>query len=107
MMRILSAGLLVLSLTACGGGLPAKERVAAHSGSQAFLDRVAKACGDKSIGSTQLDYKINHSGDAYFLSVTSKLHLGKITRKEYADDMNGLYPVGSNQAALDCIFSQL
>jgi len=107
MMRMLLALLLVSLLTACAGGLPANERVAAHSGSQAFLDQVARACGDKNIGSTQLDYKINHSGDAYFLDVTSKLYLGIITRKEYADDMNSLYPVGSNQAALDCIFSQL
>ena len=102
-----SAFTLVLLLAGCGGALVAPDALVEDPGAEAFLDQVAKDCGDKSIGNSPLNYLINESDDAYFIDVTTKLYFGRITPEQYRDDINGLYPIGANEGALRCIIALL
>jgi hypothetical protein len=101
--RVLLPALTVLALSGCGGGLVAPE----GPQSNAFLDQVSSACGKLKVGNQPIDYLLNVSGDAYFMDELSKLSAGEIDRTTFAGDINGFYPTGTNQRALDCIFAQL
>lgn len=98
--------LVLASLTTagCGGGLVAPE----GPESNAFLDQVAANCGKLSIGKQPINYLLDvNSNDVYFVDELSKLAAGEIDKATFASDINGFYPSGSNQRALDCIFAQL
>lgn len=41
-----------------------------------------------------------------FVDETTKLYFGTVSPEQYRSDINGFYPTGANDAALDCIFSQ-
>ena len=102
--RILLAAVTSLALGACGGGVIAPE----GAQSNAFVDKVSASCGKLSIGNQPVDYLLDVNGDdAYFIDEVSKLSAGEIDRATFADDINGFYPTGSNQRAIDCIFAQL
>jgi hypothetical protein len=99
------AGILTLLLFGCGGNVMAPDAIVEDPSADAFLTRVAKECGDKSVGNNQLDWLINESDDAYFVDATSKLYFGTVSPEQYRSDINGFYPTGANDAALDCILS--
>ena len=100
-------GAVTLVLSGCGGNVMAPDPIIENPGADAFLTRVAKECGNKSVGSNQLNWLINESDDAYFVDETTKLYAGTVSRYQYRSDINGLYPTGANDPALDCIFSKL
>lgn len=91
----------------CSGNVAAPDALVEDSGADAFLTRETSACANKSIGNNQLNWLINESDDSYFVDETSKLCFGKVSQEQYRSDVNGFYPTGSNDAALECIFSQL
>ncbi|WP_295407051.1 hypothetical protein [uncultured Thiocystis sp.] len=98
----------VIALHGCGGGLLAPDSVVEDPGAEAFLDRVDKTCGKLAIGNQPLSYLLDVNGnDAYLIDESSKLYFGKVDQATFANDINGFYPTGANQAALDCIFAQL
>jgi len=102
------AAAVTAAIAGCGQNLVAPDAVVEGSGTEAFLDRIDKRCGNHRLGIQTVTYILNFSqDDAYFLDVTSKLYHGKIDRPTYADDINSNYPAGANQPAIDCIFSQL
>ncbi len=89
-----------LSLAGCGGGLVAPEGPA----SNAFLDRVDARCGKLSVGSQPIGYLLDTSSDdTSFIDETTKLGAGMIDTQTYAGDINSFYPMGNNQAAIDCV----
>jgi hypothetical protein len=97
---LLSGLVLAGSLTGCGGNLVAPEGAA----SNAFLDQVAARCGKLSVGSEPINYRLNVDGDdTTFLDETAKLGAGTIDAQTYANDINSFYPMGNNQAAIDCV----
>ena len=96
-----------LALCGCGGDVASPDALVENPGADAFLTRIASACADKSVGNNQLNWLINESDDSYFVDETSKLYFGKVSQEQYRSDINGFYPTGSNDAALECIFSQL
>ena len=98
----------VAMLPGCGGNPILSDRLVENEGAEAFLDRVAKNCGNLSIGNQQLKYLLGgNSDDTYFIDESSKLYFGAVERGAYASDINAFYPGGANQPALDCIFAQL
>ena len=99
-------GAVILLLSGCGGNVMAPDPIVEDAGANAFLTRVANECGNKSVGNNQLDWLINESDDAYFVDETTKLYFGTVSPEQYRSDINGFYPTGANDAALDCIFSQ-
>jgi hypothetical protein len=105
--RLAVTAALVITLYGCGGGLMAPDPLRENPEAEAFLDRVAKNCGDKSIGINFLNELINDTQDAYFIDVTTKLFVGTITKAQYRSDIDGLYPASNNEAGIDCIFSQM
>lgn len=105
--RLFPVTLFALALSACGGGLMAPDPLREDPKAEAFLDRVAKNCADKSVGINYLSDLINNTQDAYFVDVTTKLFVGNITKAQYSSSINGLYPGADNQPGIDCIFSQL
>lgn len=48
-----------------------------------------------------------NSDDTYFVDESSKLYFGRVSRDQYASDIDAFYPGGANQDALACIFDQL
>ncbi len=93
-----------LALSGCGGGLVAPE----GAQSNAFLNQVSANCGKLSIGNQPIDYLLDfNSNDVYFVDEASKLSAGEIDKATFANDINSFYPTGTNQRALDCIFTQL
>lgn len=104
----LVASAVAVTVPGCGQDLVAPDAIVESGGAEAFLDRIDKNCGNHRLGIQTLSYILNFSqDDAYFLDVSSKLYHGNIDRSTYIDDINGNYPAGANQPALDCIFSQL
>jgi len=102
--RTLLAAVTAFAIGGCGGGVIAPE----GAQSNAFLDKVSAGCGKLSIGNQPIDYLLDvNSNDTYFVDELSKLSAGEIGRATFADDINGFYPTGSNQPAIDCVFSQL
>ena len=91
---------VALLLGGCGGSLVAPEGPA----SNAFLNQVNARCGKLSLGSQPIDYLLNMSSDdTTFLDETTKLGAGIIDAETYANDINSFYPMGNNQAAIDCV----
>ena len=105
-LRLTLIGSAALLLAACGGNVMAPDPIVEDSGADAFLTRIASECGNKSIGNNQLNWLINESDDAYFVDETTKLYAGTVSPDQYRSDINGFYPTGANDAALDCIFAQ-
>lgn len=101
----MATALLGLALAGCsGGGLIAPETPQ----SNAFLDQVDANCGKLSIGNQPLNYLLDiNNSDTYFIDEASKLSAGMVDKATFASDINAFYPTGSNQAALECIFTQL
>jgi len=97
---LLSGLVLAASLTGCGGNLVAPE----GPESNAFLDKVDARCGKLSVGSQPINYRLDmNSDDTTFLDETAKLGAGMIDAETYANDINSFYPMGNNQAAIDCV----
>ena len=97
-----------LAVGGCGQDLLAPDDLGGGSRFEAFLDRIDKHCGRHHLGIQTVSYLLNFSqDDAYFIDVTSKLYSETIDRATYTDDINGNYPAGANQPAIDCIFTQL
>lgn len=95
-------------LPACGGNPALSDRLVENTGAEAFLDRIAQNCGTLSIGDQQLKYLLDvNSDDTYFVDVSSKLYFGRVSRDQYASDINAFYPTGANRDALTCISAQL
>jgi len=98
----------VAALSGCGGNPALSDRLVEDPGAEAFLDSIQKNCGSLSVGAQELKYLLSmSSSDTYFIDETSKLYFGRVGKDAYATDINAFYPVGNNQPALDCIFSQL
>jgi hypothetical protein len=107
-MPALMAVIGTLVLAGCGGDPAVSDRFVENKGADAFLDRVRDNCGTLFIGNDRVRGLLEVGGDnAYFIDETSKLYFGKVGKDGYASDINGLYPMGDNKAALDCIFQQL
>ncbi len=97
---LFSGLVLANSLTGCGGNLVAPEGPA----SNAFLDKVDARCGKLNVGSQPINYLLDvGSDDTSFLDETTKLGAGMIDAQTYANDINSFYPMGNNQAAIDCV----
>lgn len=95
-------------LSGCGGGVVAPDALVASPEVGAFLDRLESDCGDHSVGNQPMRYLIDvNSDDVYFVDITSKLFYAKVSKRQYASDINAFYPTNANQQALDCIFSEL
>ena len=95
---------IALALSGCGAGGFAPE----SPQSNAFLNQLAVNCGKHSIGNQPIEYLLDiNSSDVYFADESSKLWAGEIDKATFSNDINSFYPTGTNQAALDCIFSQL
>ncbi len=91
---------LALLLAGCGGSLVAPEGPA----SNAFLNRVDARCGKLSVGSQPINYLLDSSSDdTTFIDETAKFGAGMIDAETYASDINSFYPMGNNQAAIDCV----
>lgn len=111
--KIQLAGVPVLMamLAGCGGGLMAPDPWGEDPGAEAFLDRVAKQCAREKVGASTLPELINDfqnsSQSDYFIDLTTKLYFGKVSKAEYASDVNAFFPGGDNQKGLDCIFARL
>jgi hypothetical protein len=101
--------IILACLSGCGGNLMAPDPIVENPEAEAFLNRVAEQCADKTIGRSSLNMLINQTQDedAYFTDLTTKLYFGKVSHQQYASDINSFYPIGDNQAGLDCIFEQL
>ncbi|EIC22012.1 hypothetical protein [Thiorhodovibrio frisius] len=101
----ITAALLGLALTGCsGGGLIAPETPQSND----FLNQLSANCGKLNIGNQPIDYLLNmDSNDTYFIDEASKLSAGTVDKATFASDINAFYPTGRNQAALECIFTQL
>jgi hypothetical protein len=98
------AALVSTLLAACGSDLVAPEGPA----SNAFLDKVDRACGSLSLGSGTVGFLLDQSGDDLtFLDETSKLSDGRVSPDQYRQTINSFYPVGNNDAAIDCVLAQL
>ncbi|WPL19353.1 hypothetical protein Thiowin_04470 [Thiorhodovibrio winogradskyi] len=55
-----------------------------------------------------LSYPLDTNSDnTYFIDEASKLSAGMVDKATFASDINAFYPTGRNQAALECIFTQL
>jgi hypothetical protein len=108
--RLIIAGVVVLTVSGCGGNLVAPDSLIEKPGVEGFYNQIADACGHHSLGNQPLNYLINiSSGDDndYFLDETSKLYYGRIDRTTYATDINGFFPTDTNTPALNCIYAQL
>lgn len=103
---VFAAG-LALGLSGCGGNLMAPDPLVENPEADAFLTRIGKECADYSIGTNPLNYLIQEGDDDYFIDITTKLYFGRISRKQYASDINAFYPTDANKPALECIFSKL
>lgn len=91
---------LALSLAGCSSSLVAPEGPA----SNAFLNQVEARCGRLSVGSQPINYLLDSSSDdTTFLDETTKFGAGIIDAETYASDINSFYPMGNNQAAIDCV----
>ena len=105
---LLSALIGAAVLPACGGNPALSDRLVENKGAEAFLDRITRSCGTLSVGDQQLKYLLDASSDdTYFVDVSSKLYFDRVSRDQYASDINAFYPTGANQDALACIFAQL
>ena len=103
--------IIMACLSGCGGSVMAPDPFIENPGAEAFFDRVAKQCSDKTIGRSTLEILIDQSQEenqgAYFIDLTTKLYFGKVSRQQYASDINSFFPAGDNQEGLDCIFANL
>lgn len=98
---------LAFSLAGCGTTGFAPDSVVENPGADAYLDRVAKACGNLDLGTATIGYLLQGQGDAYFVDLTTKLWYGEITRAKYTDDISAFYPGSDASKAVRCIFGQL
>ncbi len=73
-----------------------------------FLSRVQQHCGNQTIGGMTVTSLFGmNSQDPIFLSWTTDLATGKLSKKEYARTINGAYPGSNNDRAIACITGQL
>jgi hypothetical protein len=105
--KILLATLYVLTvafLTGCSSSPFAPE----YSVTNAFLKKVQTNCGTRSLGGQSIDSMFGmNSNETMFLDLTSDLVTERISRSDYAATLNGFFPTGGNDAAIDCVFDQL
>ena len=104
--------LLTLLLGGCGQGLMAPDAWNENSGAEAYLDQIAKQCGDKTIGGSALRDLVNgfqndQQQSDVFIDLTTKLYFGKASPSDYSDTINSLFPRGNNKEGLECVLSLL
>jgi hypothetical protein len=73
-----------------------------------FLNKVQQVCGNKNIGEATVNDLLNQDSptySAYFVDLTSRYDLGKISQQDY---VNGVMSVGggSESEGLKCIVAQ-
>jgi hypothetical protein len=100
----LTAAAILAALAGCGSDL-----ITPTGGvSNAFVSRVAIACGSLSVGTRAIDDLLDlRSDDIIFLDETAKLGTGEVDADTYRDTINRLYPTGNNRPAIDCVIEQL
>jgi hypothetical protein len=73
-----------------------------------FLSRVQQHCGNRTVGGMSVASLFGmNTQDPIFLSWTTDLATGKLSKEEYARTINGSYPGYSNERAISCITGQL
>jgi hypothetical protein len=110
---ILTSAAVVVALgsAGCGGsGGVRHDTLETNPGAQAYLDRVARSCGELRIGRRSIDEHFEQtSGDNFLVDATTRLYFGKVDRETYTKDINTFYPSGANRngPGIACILGQL
>jgi hypothetical protein len=73
-----------------------------------FLSRIQQNCGNQAIGGqTVSSFFAMNTSDPIFLSWTTDLATGKLSKEEFARTINGSYSGTNNDRAISCITGQL
>jgi hypothetical protein len=100
---LFGAAMLPLVFAAC-----APDAWKANPAYDSFLNKVQQACGNKSIGEATVNDLMNQDAStysAYFVDLTSRYDLGKISQQDY---VAGVMSVGGGRESegLKCIVAQ-
>jgi len=101
--RMLAAGAL-LQLAAC-----ATDAWKPNPNFSAFLNQVERACGTSRIGELTVSQLMNPSSamsSAYFVDMTSRLDLGKISAEDYVLGVSTTFNTVRDSAGIRCILAQ-
>ena len=102
--RWLAATALVpLALTGC-----AQDAWRPNPNFSAFLNKVEQNCGTARIGELTVSQLMGQSAQssAYFLDLTSRFDLGRISEEEYVLGVSSTFNTTRNSAGIRCILDQ-
>ena len=105
--------LLAAAATGCSSTTMQSMNAVRDLGFNGYLNTLATNCrplviGPYDVGSWLEMRGSNSQNYSYFLSVTSRLYYGTMTRDEYRDGLNSfLGPGSTNAQAFTCIFANL
>jgi len=92
-------------LAGCSGFHPYGPK---RSKSSNFLRKVQRNCGNLAIGGQMVSAMFSmNTSEPLFLSWTSALGSGDISKEKYAKSINGFYQNSDNEAAVRCIIRQV
>ena len=75
----------------------------------AFLNQVERVCGTTRLGEVTISQLMNPGSSlysAYFVDMTSRLDLGKITVDEYVSGISSTFNTVRDSAGIRCIVAQ-
>jgi len=103
--RWLAIGALVpLALVGC-----AQDAWKPNPNFNAFLNKVEQNCGTSRIGELTVSQLMNPSSaqfSAYFVDMTSRFDLGRISEEEYVLGVSSTFNTVRNSAGIRCILAQ-
>ena len=92
-------------LAGCSGFHPYGPK---RTKSNNLLRKVQRNCGNLSIGGYTVSSMFSmNTSEPLFISWTSALGSGDISKEKYAKSINGFYQNSDNEAALRCIIRQV
>jgi len=100
----LSIFVVAALLAGCSGFHPMGPKRAKNSN---FLRKVQRNCGRYTVGGQTVTSMFSmNTSEPLFVSWTSALGSGDISKEKYATNINGFYQNSDNEAAIRCIVRQ-
>lgn len=75
----------------------------------AFLNKVDKSCGTMRIGEVTISQLMNPGSNlysAYFVDMTSRFELGRVSTRDYVDGISATFTTIENNTGIRCIVAQ-
>jgi len=101
--RLVAAAMLPFVLAGC-----AQDAWKPNPNFSAFLNKVDQNCGTSRIGELTVSQLMGQSAQssAYFLDLTSRFDLGRISEEEYVLGVSSTFNTTRNSAGIRCILDQ-